>query len=199
MVANTLKLDQSLIIGKGRDRLCFRHPQDPDFCIKIAQRRDEKQTRREKEYFLYLLKKGKDLRYIAPYMGSVRTSYGEGALFPMIHDDNGQVSPTLTEAIKSGLYKQDLIFHKLDNLKKYLIDNGICARDVSPNNILCRRRGEQVDFILVDGVTSPNFNPLTIRLPALIRRTVEKSWVSLKRKVENLTNEFDVRYFPEAR
>lgn len=195
MTVNTLKLDPSLLIGRGRDRLCFRHPQDPDFCIKVAQRSDEKQTRREKDYFLYLLKKGKDLRYVAPYMGSVRTSYGEGALFPMIHDDNGQVSLTLTESIQSGLYEQDFICRKLDHLKEYLIENGICARDVSPNNILCRRRGEQIDFILVDGVSNPNFNPLTIRLPTLIRRTVEKSWISLKMKVKHLMNEFDAQNF----
>lgn len=195
---NTLQLDQSLMIGKGRDRICFRHPDDPDFCIKVAQRSDEKQTRREKDYFLYLLKKGKDLRYIAPYMGSVRTSYGEGALFPMIQDDNGQVSPTLTEAIQSGLYDHDLVCRKLDTLKEYLIENGICARDVSPNNILCRRRGGQVDFILVDGVSNPNLNPLTIRMPALTRRALEKSWTSLRTKVARLMSEFNTTYMLQA-
>ncbi|MDO6683348.1 MULTISPECIES: YrbL family protein [unclassified Oceanobacter] len=180
-----IQLSPAYIIGVGRDRICYRHPYDPDFCIKLPLH-NEKQTRREKSYFLYLLKKGADLRYIATYMGDVETSLGTGALFPMIHDDQGQVSLTLTQVIQQDLMTPDEIDRKLELLRHYLQDNGICTRDVSPNNIACRRRGEQVDFILIDGVSSPNHNPLTIRIPSLISHAVDKSWRSLTRKVEQL-------------
>ncbi|WP_221793829.1 YrbL family protein [Oceanobacter mangrovi] len=183
-----IQLTSTHVIGIGRDRICYRHPSDPDFCIKLPKHR-EKQTRREKEYFLYLLKKGADLRYVATYMGDVETSLGTGALFPMIHDDHGEVSLTLTQVIQQGLMQRDQIEQGLERLYDYLVSNGICTRDISPNNIVCRRRGKQVDFILIDGVSSPNHNPLTIRIPALIRQAVNKSWRSLMTKVERLLQE----------
>ena len=181
-----MNLTPDLLIGRGRDRLCYRHPNDPDFCIKVAANGPEKQTRREKEYFLYLLRKGADLRYIAPYMGEVETSMGTGGLFPLVRNDNGEVSRTLSQSIHAGEIDQLTVENKLNELYCYLLNNGICTRDISPNNIMVRRRGEQLDFILIDGVSSPGHNPLTIRLPALVKRAIDKSWESLMRKVKQL-------------
>ena len=185
-MTQTISINPELLIGRGRDRACYRHPDDPDFCIKVGTK-PEKQTRREKRYFLYLLRKGVDMRFIAPYMGDIKTSQGTGALFPLIHDDNGEVSLTLTQTIKANQIDRGTLNRKLDQLYRYLVDNHICTRDVSPNNIMVRRRAGQIDFILIDGVSRPNLNPLSIRLPALAKRSVDKCWVSLMQKVNKLT------------
>lgn len=55
---NILNLKNACLIGEGRDRLCYEYPKNHDSCIKIP-KRPEKQTRREKLYFKWLLYNGR--------------------------------------------------------------------------------------------------------------------------------------------
>ena len=183
-----LTLSDQLIIGKGRDRICFAHPEFRDLCIKVALR-PEKQTRREKRYFHYLKQKCKDLGKLAPYLGKVETNLGSGAVFPRVLNDDGTPAHNLTYAIRNGLLNDTLIDAQLVTLKQYLLDNAICVRDVSPSNIMCKEYEQGYNFMLVDGVTNPGINPLNVRIKYLARRSVRSAWPSLERKVNRLRKE----------
>lgn len=50
-----INLSDNLIVGKGRDRVCYEHPNNANLCIKISITND-KQSKREVSYFKFLKK-----------------------------------------------------------------------------------------------------------------------------------------------
>lgn len=187
-MTKTLQLSDTLLLGKGRDRACYRHPDNDDMCIKVALR-PEKQTRREKAYFRYLKQQGRDLSLLTPYLGTINTNLGPGALYPRVYNADGSESYNLTEAIRKNLLDDNTIDTGIRTLKQYLLDNCICVRDISPSNIMCRRTEKKIVFIIVDGVTNPGINPLNIRLRALVRKSINEAWFSLEAKINRLRQE----------
>ncbi len=187
-MTDTVQLSESMLLGKGRDRACYRHPDKDDMCIKVALR-PEKQTRREKAYFRYLQQKGRDLSLLTPYLGTIDTNLGPGALYPRVLNEDGSESFNLTEAIRRHLLADESIDSGVLRLKHYLLDNCICVRDISPSNIMCRRTEQGISFIIVDGVTNPGINPLNIRLRALVKKSINGAWRSLDTKINRLRQE----------
>jgi len=191
-------LTDDLLIGRGRDRACYRHPENDGLCIKVALH-TEKQTVREKHYSRYLKRKQVDTSLVTPYMYKVNTNLGEGGVFPLVRNADGETSQTLTEIISNETVSMDMINRHLRLLRRYLRNNRICVRDLSPNNIVCVMHGKRlVKLMVIDGVINPGINPLNIRLPFLIRKAQRKAWRSMEAKVKRLYDEagghFELHY-----
>lgn len=189
-MSQTIDLNTAELIGRGRDRDCYRHPQVANQCIKVS-RRPQKQTRRERVYQSLLMLWERDTSHIAHYLGPVNTSLGEGGIFELILDDTGQISETLTQAVRNKRMSRGELRIKLDHLLEYLLQNRICVRDISPNNIMCQKAGADYRLMIVDGVSNPGVNPLTIRVPFLAHRSIQQSWVSLEYKLSKLYSELN--------
>ncbi len=183
-----IDLSNAELIGQGRDRNCYRHPYIKNQCIKVS-RKPQKQTRRERAYFAYLMKKGVDTSKLAHYLGTIQTSRGEGATCELLLNDNDRVSSTLTDVMRSRELPYDTVRALLDELYEYLIEQQICVRDLSPNNIMCQIQNGTPRLVIVDGVSNPGVNPLNIRVPALARYFIRKSWKSLEKKFAKLSVE----------
>ncbi|WP_419812057.1 YrbL family protein [Bacterioplanoides sp.] len=181
-------LTDKLVIGKGRDRICYQHPSNPSLCIKISIR-DNKQSVREARYFSYLYKTGSDARHLSCYRGTVETNVGTGYLFDLIADDSGDVSKTLTELLKNGEISDQEIKQPIQQLSDYLVHNRICVRDISPSNIVYQKTGSGFELMIIDGVSNPGIYPWTIRFKHLVKRANDKSWASFHRKVQRLMAE----------
>ena len=93
-------LAEELLIGKGRNKDVYIHPENPAQCIKINAR-DTKDHRAEMNY-----RKSRELRNLPPsalmvsYFGAVETNLGTGYVFERIMDYDGINSKTLEELIK---------------------------------------------------------------------------------------------------
>lgn len=181
-----IDLSQAELIGQGRDRNCYRHPLINNQCIKVS-RKPQKQTRRERAYFAYLLKQGVDTSKLAHYLGTIETSRGEGAACELMLNDSGEVSSTLTNVVKHKELPCETVRALLDDLREYLLEQQICVRDLSPNNIMCQVQNGLPRLVIVDGVSNPGVNPLNIRIPALSRYFIRKSWKSLEKKFAELS------------
>lgn len=181
----TIKLSDSLIIGKGRDRICYEHPTNSEQCIKISIK-SNKQSKREVRYFNFLKRRKVDLSKISTYLGKVITNKGLGYSFYLIRDFDGKVSKTLKQCIESREFTIQDIRPSLVKLKSYLITNKICVRDISPSNISCQKTHSGINLFIIDGVSNTNINPLTIRLQVLVDAAIEKSWKSLDRKLNHI-------------
>jgi serine/threonine protein kinase len=179
---NIIQLSDQLIIGKGRDRICYEHPLIKTQCIKISID-THKQSLREVRYLAFLKRKKTDLTYISNFCGKVKTNLGDGYCFELIRDNSGQVAPTLREALEGRITTLSNVHTELEKLKKYLIDNSICVRDISPSNIIYHRISNEIKLIVIDGVSNSNFNPLTIRVKKLTTIEILKSWMSLTKKL----------------
>ena len=189
-----IKLSPELLLGEGRDRLCFRHPDDACLCIKVA-KKTEKQTRREKRYFTYLMANpAKDCSQLSCYRGDVQTDQGIGALFDRVTNADGSDCLTLRQAIEAGQLSRAEVIELTQQFKTYLWNNAICVRDISTNNLMVRHdQNQQKQLLMIDGVSNPGVNPLTIYWPWLARHYLQKSWHSLEQKIERAFSTLETR------
>lgn len=184
-MSETIQLSDDLIIGTGRDRICYEHPTIKEQCIKTSIS-SHKQSRREVRYFSFLKKKGTDLSHISTFLGKVNTNQGIGFCFELVRNQDEKISLTLRESLENQIFSFEDIQPKLDELKQYLINNGICIRDISPSNIICQDTNQGINLIIIDGVGNSNLNPLTIRFTSLIHSAIFKAWTSLDRKIARI-------------
>lgn len=182
---NEFTLTDELIVGKGRDRICYEHPNNTDLCIKVSITKD-KQSKREVSYFNFLKKTNADLSKLSIFRGKVNTNKGLGYTFDLIRDHDGEVSKTLRQCLELQEFTIQWIQPQLIELKKYLISNKICVRDISPSNISCQRTPHGIHLFIIDGVSNANINPLTIRLQRLVNASIEKAWKGLDRKLARI-------------
>lgn len=189
-MSETIQLSDSLIIGTGRDRTCYEHPTNKEQCIKISIN-NNKQSRREVRYFTFLRKNNTNFSHVSEFTGKVVTNLGQGFCFKLIREKNGDVSPTLREVLESKIISLKNVQHELMQLREYLITNRICVRDISPSNIIYQTTSQGINLIIIDGISNPNLNPLTIRLPSLICSAITKAWKSLERKLTRIEKSLD--------
>lgn len=189
-MSQLIQLPNDLIIGKGRDRVCYQHPTIQEQCIKISIDND-KQSKREMRYFRFLKNKQTDLSKISAFISKVYTDKGVGYAFDLIRDEDGQVSKTLHQSLELKEYTIDQVKPLIAGLKKYLIDNKICVKDISPSNISCKKTKDGLNLIIIDGVSNANINPLTIRLEHLINASIKKAWKGLDRKLARIQKSLD--------
>lgn len=182
MTKDVIRLAENLIIGKGRDRICYEHPTQTNLCIKISFN-SNKQSIREVKYFNYLTQKNKDLSHISRFVSMIDTDKGDGYVFELIRNDNQQVSKTLRQCLESNVFSLEYIRPKLIELKNYLITNEICVRDISPSNICCKETTTGFKLYIIDGVSNPTINPLNIRIRRFINASIDKAWLGLERKL----------------
>lgn len=184
-----IDLDKCKLIGKGRDRACYEHPEDPSLCIKVALQR-EKQSKREIRYLKYLEKKNKDLSRISKFQGLINTNLGKGYIFELAKNHNGLIAPTLTFAIQNKLISEEEVKEIIDSVDTYLTEQAICVSDLSPNNItVIREQSSELSFQIIDGIGVAKPNPFITRIPSLINKCHQKALERLKRKASLIVND----------
>lgn len=185
-----IQLDSTMLIGKGRDRVCYIHPADDSLCIKVAINR-EKQSRREKRYLNFLKKRGKDLSLLSDYKGVTKTNLGVGHIFELARDDKGNVAPSLKTAIQNKLISENEVEQLILKIEAYITEQSICAYDLSPNNIVVLMKDHKnINCKIIDGVGVAKPNPLSIRLDSLILKSQKHSLARLRRKAQLLIEDF---------
>lgn len=184
-MSETIQLSDDLIIGTGRDRICYEHPTIKEQCIKVSIS-SHKQSRREVRYFSFLKKRGVDMSQISVFLGKIKTNQGIGFCFELVRNKDGKISLTLRESLEKQIFTIKDIQPKLEMLQKYLLSSGICIRDISPSNIICQNTTKGINLIVIDGIGNSNINPLTIRFTSLINSAIIKAWKSLDIKLARI-------------
>ena len=87
-----LHLEDSLVIGKGAHRVCYRHPLDQDKCIKVANNANDSAQALECKYYDKLLAENIDWKHLSRYYGAVATNLGNGHVYQLIKDFDGTIS-----------------------------------------------------------------------------------------------------------
>ncbi|MGM8851040.1 YrbL family protein [Salinicola halophyticus] len=168
-------------IAHGNDRAIYRHPDHPERCIKVARfpERGSHQNEREKGYFDILKQRGvDDWRYVPEYFGTLETDMGEGLVFDLITDADGEISAT----IRQYRQREDMAWlesqafrDELQRLYRYLRDNWIVPSDINDRNIVCQRRADGTRRLwLIDGVSNPDFMPLANVWPWFARQKIDR-------------------------
>ena len=141
-------------IGEGQERICYRHPEDPDKIIKLQKGSSDKQTRRELELYRRLARrKSTDYSQLPRYYGKVKTNLGEGFVTDLIRDYDGGISNSLYWYFERG-YPVEEFYPYLEELKQYLLDNQVVfSEDLRRTNVLFQRLSpERAQLVVIDGL-----------------------------------------------
>jgi hypothetical protein len=177
---NMIKLTQDHLIGKGRTRFCYRHPDDSGKCIKIDKRAPGGATEKEALYYQKLGRFRPNLAYthIPRFYGFVETSLGRGGVFDLIRDeDTGEISKSLSHYIRTGEAAVDnplwLEAHRA--YMKTLYEEAVIIRDFNPGNLCARRmRDGSYQLVSIDGIGHRDFIPLCDCFPWFARRKLRR-------------------------
>jgi hypothetical protein len=174
------KLEPSALIARGLRRECYFHPEDENKCIKIVVAGDHKETVREQSYYRLLKRRNIDWRMLARFHGNVETNLGEGAIFELIRDYNGEVSKTLLHYISADTESDPNYRHlnrALLELKQYLLKWKIVTISLKPQNIVYRKTAESEGFLVViDNIGNSDFIPICNYLGWMATRKIHRKW-----------------------
>lgn len=183
-MANLIELDDSLIIGKGSERVCYQHPNDSNLCIKIRYRikRSRDESEREFEYAQRFVKQGLKVPLALP-VEWVETNLGRGLVFPLIRDDNGEISSALDRVEDKQLLEQ--VFTEFAQI---LLTNTISVTDLRIQNLVLQRTKTGPRVVMVDGYGYTNDF-----LKNLYRITKFVTFQQTKRRLERFTRDYILR------
>lgn len=195
-------LNDSLFIGEGGSRKCYIHPYEKDLCIKVTKKESDKRSvKREVDYFKRLQKRGKSFDMISKYFHKVQTDQGEGEIYELVRDYNGEISKDLKYYLnlKDESITQQVI-KRVEDLRVYLRDENIRFSDLCSHNILLKKINEkEYTLIIIDGVGDNNQVPLLEYFPFLgIKRSIRK-WEKFRLELieEFGCNKEDIKQFIE--
>lgn len=156
-----LKLNEQDSFAEGAERKCYIHPNNPKLCIKIKKPDcGADQNKLESFYFSILKFKNINSDNLLPKLyGAVTTNLGEGLVYELVLDSNGQRSQSVSDYIQQEVLSLEQAQNIVQGLFDELEINGILMDDKNPENILLRRneKGEYMP-ILIDGFGAKKFS-----------------------------------------
>lgn len=175
-----IHIDPSGLVGKGKRRECYVHPQNRNRCVKIVVAGDNKETSRELSYYDFLDKRNILWTNLPRYYGTVETNLGTGYVFELIQDYDGKISKTL-ERYLSSTKDTESNCHGLSQalalLKKYLIQHRIMTMELRPKNIAYRKINDsEGSLILVDNIGNSDFIPICKYIQFLATNKINRKW-----------------------
>ena len=171
-----IELDDTLYVGKGINRVCYRHPLDPAKCIKVDVRKHGGPTEKEAHYYKKLarIRPLLNYTYMPRFYGFVQTNLGRGGVFDLVLDEGTlTISKTFLHYIHNGeASAQDPVWLKAHReFLDSILQDAIIIRDLIPGNICARRMLDgSYQFVSIDGIGHRDFIPLCDYFRSLARR-----------------------------
>lgn len=141
-----IELTGAILIGKGSERLCYQHPENPNLCIKVRYRVKRSRNESEREFdYASSLKRGQALPLALP-IEWVETNEGIGLICPLVRDDNGQLSQSLQDW--SGKPQLAELF---DDFAKSILANHLSVTDLRMQNLVVQQIAGKARIVMIDG------------------------------------------------
>lgn len=175
-----IELDPGTLVGKGLHRECYVHPNNPEQCVKIVVAGTSNENHREAKYYRLLARRGISWEMLARFHGLVATNLGEGAIFDLVRDHDGQVSRTLAHYLASGeppVSEGENLARMLADLKTYLLRNRVITMTLKSKNVLFQRISASAGkLVIIDNVGNSDFIPLANYSAGLARLKIQRKW-----------------------
>lgn len=183
-------LSDSLLIGSGTERDCYQHPDDPNLCIKVnnggkspLKKKPAKQNEIEYRYYKRFLNRLHSPAIIPRCYGWIDTDKGQGLVFDLIRSKNGEVAPSLLQALEANQIQVEEAYDLLRKLKQQMLLEIIIPSDLHPRNILLQTTDEQTHLVLIDGIGNRNLVKFADVIPWLGRLKIERHWHRLEERL----------------
>ncbi|WP_334323406.1 YrbL family protein [Gilliamella apicola] len=177
----TITLSEKDYISRGLHRKCYHHPEDANKCIKVNYNEGaEEETNREIAYYKHLIKRNVSFDALAKYYGPVLTNYGNGHIFELIRDYNGETAIPLEKylANKSLTEKYfDQLVTGLKELKSALLKDRIITMTIKSKNILFQHLSDTNSrLVIIDNIGNSTFIPIANYIPCFAKSKIERTW-----------------------
>ena len=191
-----LRLDDSLVIGKGAHRVCYRHPSDQNKCIKISSVANDSAQRLECRYYEKLAAANINWKHLSRYYNTVETNLGDGYVYELIKDYDDIISRSLMDYLfdkKNQEVEREVVLDSLAKLKNYLLENKIIVRNLRPYNVVFRRTAPAAGIaVIIDNIGHHNnLFHISDRVAFMARKDIQKKWA----KFESILNNKQSRNF----
>ncbi len=174
-----IQISDSHLIGKGSERGCYVHPENSTRCIKINHSSVTKQSDNELEYLTSLQKRNISWQHIPQFYGIVQTNLGDGMVYDLIRDHDGEVSNTLAHYLRgdtNGAEAREIVA-ALKEFRHYLLSQHIMVRDPNATNFALQKCSrDRMQLVLIDGIGNANFAPLLNRLNWFVKIKIRRKW-----------------------
>ncbi len=166
------------LVGSGKERACYQHPDDPAKAVKVLLGTARKQMDRELQFYAQpAVQQLDDYCHFPRYYGCVETDLGTGYVLDLVRDYDGGISKSLSQYFYAGAevasYQQEL-----EQLRCYLLEHQIIFNhDMYEGNILVRRIDPgKSQLVIIDGLGDVTLLQWPNRIPAFARRKIARRW-----------------------
>lgn len=196
----TITLSEKDYISKGLHRKCYHHPEDSNKCIKVNYNEGaEEETNREIAYYKHLIKRNVSFDALPKYYGPVSTNYGNGHIFELIRDYNGETAIPLEKYFANNSLTEkyfDQLVTGLKELKSALLKDRIITMTIKSKNILFQHLSETKSrLIIIDNIGNSTFIPIANYIPYFAKSKIERTWQRFLNSIvkENSNNPLLIR------
>lgn len=165
-------------IGKGRERACFIHPEDPRLAIKIPHSKVIDQTLRDIKFYRDLKRRRIDsCEHIPNYHGLCDTNLGRGLVVDLIRNYDGEISRPLNWYLAQGVPIEEFDDY-LEEMKQSFLKNLIIFNhDMNIGNLVVQKSStSQAHLVAIDGLGDVVKIDWLNRSPLLVRRKIKRRW-----------------------
>ena len=184
-------------IGKGKERACYIHPEDPRKAIKISMGKVNEQTRRDIRFYRKLTRRSAgENRHIPKFYGLCETNLGKGIVVDLIRNYDGEISRPLNWYLAQGVPIEEFDVY-LEELKHSFLQNLIIFNhDMTIGNLLFQRSStSSARLIAIDGLGDVVALDWLNCFPFLVRRKIRRRWA---RFIARVYQTLEVRQQREA-
>lgn len=184
-------------IGKGKERACYIHPEDPRKAIKISMGKVNEQTRRDIKFYRKLARRSTgENRHIPKFYGLCETNLGKGIVVDLIRNYDGEISRPLNWYLAQGVPIEEFDVY-LEELKHSFLQNLIIFNhDMTIGNLLFQRSStSSARLIAIDGLGDVVALDWLNCFPFLVRRKIRRRWA---RFIARVYQTLEVRQQREA-
>ena len=165
-------------IGRGKERACYIHPEDPRKAIKIPFGKVCDQTLRDIKFYQRLKQRGVHaVKHVPGYHGACDTNLGRGIVVDLSRNYDGEISRPLNWYLAQGVPIEEFDDF-LEDLKQSFLDNLIIFNhDMTIGNLLVQKSSlANARLVAIDGLGDVVAIDWFNKIPFLVRRKIERRW-----------------------
>ncbi len=165
-------------VGAGQERVCYLHPDNAAWLVKIQKGEANKQTRRELALYAQLARRGMShFEHIPEFHGAVMTNLGSGFVVDCIRDFDGELSKSLWWHFTTG-YPVSEFQPYLEDLRRYLLERRVIfSVDMGRYNILFQKLSpERARLVVIDGLGDHTAIGWLDNIGYFARRKIHRRW-----------------------
>ena len=182
-----IHLHDGLLVGKGNLRSCYRHPSNPEYCIKVFHTWNKKaqvRCQRELKYLNRYKSSSVDLQLIPNYYGTAETNVGVGYIFERIKNWDGSDSENVSDYLADNSHHNEVGL-LITEMYKTFLKKKVLVSDLHPGNILVQKKDSKSDISLklVDGFGNSDFIKICDYSDFFMKKKLMRKFIRLKKEL----------------